>query len=289
MTSNSAKVTNLCIECERCDLSCPVFLDIDTNLGEYNKILSAKSQNFSSSQDGGLTNSILQFLFDSGKIDAVIAVGRTINWKAKTLMITSSKDLREFKQVTYSYDPLCTIVAEILKKKYTKIAIVGVGCQIAGTWQLLNNYMHYKEKIKYLIGLICTKSFDHNLLTKFLIDNQVPVRNINKMNIERNILKIEIKKEDSKEKISIPLSKIQHTVRNGCKFCTDVVAFKSDITLGSIGSKNSYNTVIIRTNKGLNLWNQLENSFNIENVKIQEIMRLIKYKLGEVNNHIQSR
>jgi sulfite reductase (coenzyme F420) len=61
-----------------------------------------------------------------------------------------------------------------------------------------------------------------------------------------------------------------------CKFCDDFTSRLADISVGSVGSKPGYSTVIVRSPVGEQLLSN--NKFAVEAADKQEIAKLVKFK-----------
>jgi len=64
--------------------------------------------------------------------------------------------------------------------------------------------------------------------------------------------------------LHVPLREIDQFVRQSCRQCDDFTADYADISVGAIGSKDGYSTVIARTEKGLELLKQAEQTGYVE-------------------------
>jgi coenzyme F420 hydrogenase subunit beta len=79
------------------------------------------------------------------------------------------------------------------------------------------------------------------------------------------------------EKIySEKVKKFHEAIQGGCAYCNDFVGRLSDVSVGSVGSDEGFSTVIVRSEKGKKL---LENVDFVEgNVNIEDIKKLAKFK-----------
>lgn len=160
---------NKCIDCGICYNICPSLdykgiqiTDIeDCYIGNVKKTYIGKSNNFSiyrNAQSGGLVTTVLKFLFDSGKIDAAIVckVIDEIEYTPKATIITSVEELSDCQKS--SYVPIDMVSAIKNVKQYKSIAVVGTGCHIQGFFALKKWKQIYRDKIIYLLGLICDRT-----------------------------------------------------------------------------------------------------------------------------------
>lgn len=277
---NTAVVTKNCTECGSCDEVCPVFIEHEGGFGSYKGIYAAQQANYEQCQDGGTTTAILEYLFREGNVDCVVGIGENENFEAEAKIVTSEEEISLLRKVNYTYAPLMPKVKEATEK-YDNIAVVGVGCQITAARNLQTKIENF-DKIKYLIGIICTKSFRHNNYFKFLEDNNVIINDITKFNVTRGKFTAW---KDKEVVFSTPIKNLVPFARKGCEVCSDIVAYKSDITVGSVGSAVNYNTVIIRSDIGQQIWSGIESELNIIEPEQDRLEKLIGYKGKEASTN----
>ncbi|MFX1275201.1 MAG: NADPH-dependent glutamate synthase [Promethearchaeota archaeon] len=126
----------------------------------------------------------------------------------------------------------------------------------------------FYENISFKIGLFCMESFNYKDILELLENEfQTPPTDIKKMDIDKGRFYLYNKDGSS---IDIPLKKIKKYGRLGCFFCDDLTAEQADISVGSIGSESGWSTVIIRTEKGAELFKKALDLDLIEKKEIKE-------------------
>ncbi|MFX1398120.1 MAG: NADPH-dependent glutamate synthase [Promethearchaeota archaeon] len=150
------------------------------------------------------------------------------------------------------------------------MAVVGTPCMMEAleksTYYPLNKPAYQNVSIK--IGLFCMESFDYEKLldlvrTEF---NKNP-EDIKKMDINKGRMFVVSKDNEVSD---IPLKKTHAYPRLGCFFCDDLTAEHADISVGSIGSEPGWSTVIVRTEKGAELFKKALEAKYIEKVDLDE-------------------
>ncbi len=262
-----------CINCGLCYSICPQSFSIDNlqnlikksdsslkysqGLGYYKDIFSARTLKYSIKkvgQDGGIVTSLLHYLFDKNLIDAVVTIKHSKKyWKPKVSIIEKVEDLYKTAGSTYVHAPILSVLDKI--KKYKRVAIVALPCKIKALFKgelfpvkipLLNN-------IKYKIGLFCKQSFTYEKILKLFSDKfSVNIDEIAKMDINRGKFVITLESGDI---FSHPLKECDLYGSDFCNYCNDFTAELADISVGSIGSKIGWSSVIIRTKKGEVIFN----------------------------------
>ncbi|MDR1819679.1 MAG: Coenzyme F420 hydrogenase/dehydrogenase, beta subunit C-terminal domain [Methanobrevibacter sp.] len=173
-----------------------------------------------------------------------------------------------------------------------KIAMVGTPCQILAASKI----DYYEEEtggssIDLKIGLFCMENFSYTYLKMFLKEKNIDLKNVKEFRIENNKFKVFL---DDKFQ-EFPISQTHSFKRKNCDICTDYTSNLADVSVGSVGSPKGYSTVIVRTEKGseiiqdlisnnlvseepmeeklLNLLKRVSNkkiNANLENIKIRE-------------------
>ncbi|MFX1259866.1 MAG: Coenzyme F420 hydrogenase/dehydrogenase, beta subunit C-terminal domain [Promethearchaeota archaeon] len=257
-----------CITCGLCYSICPQSFSIDNlqnlikkidnslnysqGLGYYKDIFSARTLKYAIKkvgQDGGIVTSILYYLFCKNLIDAVITIKHSNKyWKPKISIIEKVEDLYKTAGTTYVHAPILSILDQI--KKYKKIAIVALPCKIKALFkgELFPVKLPLLNHIKYKIGLFCKECFSYEKILKLFSDKfSVEIDEIVKMDINRGKFVIAL---ESGEIFSHPLKECDLYGSYFCNYCNDFAAELADISVGSIGSKIGWSSVIIRTKKG---------------------------------------
>ncbi len=262
-----------CINCGLCHSVCPQSFSIDNlqkfikksdtslkysyGLGYYENIFTARTLKYTIKkvgQDGGIVTSLLYYLLNKNLVDAVVTIKHSKkHWKPEVSIIENVKDLYKTAGTTYVHAPILSILDKIEKNK--KIAVVALPCKIKAIFKgelfpvkspLLNN-------IKYKIGLFCKESFPYEKILKLFSNKfSANIDEITKMDI--NIGKFVITLQ-SGEIFSLPLEECELYGSDFCNYCNDFTAELADISVGSIGSKIGWSSVITRTKAGEEIFN----------------------------------
>ncbi|MFX0174524.1 MAG: Coenzyme F420 hydrogenase/dehydrogenase, beta subunit C-terminal domain, partial [Candidatus Hodarchaeota archaeon] len=91
--------------------------------------------------------------------------------------------------------------------------------------------------------------------------SDVSIDTISKMDIDKGKLTLSI--EDGTI-LQYPIKEFNYLVPEACKFCTNFTAELADISVGSVGAKKNWNTLIIRSEKGLEVVERAEDDGIIE-------------------------
>jgi coenzyme F420 hydrogenase subunit beta len=268
-----------CIRCGLCYFVCPrtylpvrvlnMALEATSEIKEYEKIghfLEAYSARTKIKeiaeicQDGGISSTCLYYLFDKKKID--LALGAKMSntlWRPEPILLKNKEDILSTAGTKYVNNP---------------------------NFPSLNN-------INYRIGIFCMESFSYESLLKICEKLNVDINNAKKMDINKGKFFVYTK---NGEELNIPIKEISHLAREDCEMCYDLTSESADISIGSIGSPSGWNTVLIRTEKGKELYEELLSSNIIESKPIEDVkpglpllQRVAGSKKNNSKKHIKSK
>lgn len=236
----------VCEGCFTCSRVCPVVDGfIDNELANVRKFFGAKSKNNAGSQDGGVSSGILKSLFRQGKIDCAVGIARNENWEPEVVLLTSEEDVERTRGTKYTSDPVLAALREAFEK-YNRIAVIGVPCQAHAAHLIRENV---NEKIVLIIGLLCMESFHHDVMLEKIVPEilKVKVEDVRKMEFTKGKFWVYT---DDDEVHSVPIKEVAKFARNPCHHCCDYTSVFADISVGSVGSPDGWNSVFIRTDVG---------------------------------------
>jgi len=307
-----------CLECGICYYICPQthVLDDDLNktykfsdfssmpVGYYEDIYSCRATDkefLEYGTDGGVVNSIINYLIEKKKIDGAI-VSRTdapfsreaIFADNKLDLIRSSgakldispqlNEIQKFSTYTHS-------IPELNHYKFKKLAVVGTPCQLYTIRCMQDLGVTPSENVEICLGLFCYENFffEKNQIAKFEKDFNIKFSDIEKINIKEDVI-FKLRSEGEGEKIiHIPFNHLNNYMRFACNACDDFTNIYADISFGGLGSPDKYTTVIVRTEKGKKVMAQVISDgvvscLEIDSNKKNKMLKLIsQFSQSKVN------
>ncbi len=248
---------NVCEGCFTCGRVCPVVDGYaEDELANVKRFFAAKSNIVG--QDGGVTSALARALLKKGEIDCVVGIVRNEKWETELVLFTSADDVESAKGTKYTYDSVLSALREPFKQ-YERIAVIGVPCQAHGARLIEENV---NDKIVLIIGLLCMESFYHETMAEEIMPNIMGV------NIE-DVVKMDFGKgkfwaytKDGEEH-NVPIPKVAPHARNPCHHCCDYTSMSADISVGSVGAPDGWNSVFIRTDVGEKYFSMVEDELEI--------------------------
>jgi coenzyme F420 hydrogenase subunit beta len=241
--------------------------------GAYRRIVAARSKDpevLARCEDGGVVTTLLAWLRRNERIDGAIvsAVDKNKPCQPVPTVVTTVEEIISSASSWYTYCPNNLALADAEKLGLTKVAFVGVPCQITPVRKMqatdesyLNNGRkkdkHIERQTKFLkgygarvafnIGLLCSEVFSFDGLMIDTIQNQmgIALSDIRQFNVKG---KVQIFKHDG-TLVEMNLRKSQEYARPECHHCADFSAELADISCGGVGASN-WTITIIRSRKG---------------------------------------
>jgi len=246
-------------------------------------------------QDGGITSTCLHYLFDSKTID--LALGAKMSntpWRPEPIFLKSKEDILLTAGTKYVNNPSLKLLNE-LNKKQSNLAVVGVPCMMQALLKstVYNIGIPSLNQIKYRIGIFCMESFSYESFSKICEILKVDVKDVKKTDINKGKFFVYTK---SGEELTVPIKEIGHLAREDCEVCFDLTSESADISIGSIGSPSGWNTVLVRTETGKELYDKLIENELIESKALVDVKpglplleRIAKSKRNKCTKHIDKK
>jgi len=224
-------------------------------LGHYLKIASIKltdKARKSIPEKAGPLSGLLWLAMENGLVDSSIITDKDDNFRPFPMIAQNSQDI--FKGVGYkpSQGPLLSLLGSAINKENVDIAVVGTPCQIQALRKLQNHpafdYEAY-DLVSLAIGTFCFGTYYNQLLEMVFNEFGIKSSEINKITTDKDNFNMKIICNSTVKEI--PLNYIyEKAIRKACFSCSDYTASFADLSIGKFGSKNGWNTVIVRTERG---------------------------------------
>lgn len=233
---------------------------MDELLGPYLEICSTRSTDanvLEKGQIGGTVTSLLLQGMKDGMIDSALLVDRDEGWIGKPKLATTPEEILECAGTKLSEASVLTCWREAIRAGYKKLAIVGMPC-VTIAEHLIDtspDFNEFSDIHKLRIGIFCMEAFNYRgLFREFLKDDQkIKPSNIVKVDVKGRMIIHEITVEDRIATHTYSLKETHKYGLLGCLPCHDYAAEYADISIGSVGSEDGWNTVIVRTELGKKL------------------------------------
>jgi len=277
------------IGCDVCAQVCPRLGDREHHLtdrvfsenhayrgafGVYRRIVAARCKDpevLKRCEDGGVVTTILAWGLRTGTFDGAVvsAIDPQKPCQPRPTVVTTVDEAIGSASSWYTYCPNNLALADAEQRGLTRVAFVGVPCQITPVrkMQLTDPaYLHngrkkekhverqthflkgFGERVALNIGLLCSEVFSFDELMVDTIEGQlgIPLSEIRQFNVKG---KVQIFKKDG-ELVEMNLRQAQEYARPECHHCGDFSAELADISCGGVGATN-WTITVLRSEKGV--------------------------------------
>jgi coenzyme F420 hydrogenase subunit beta len=288
--TNLPELVKMCTGCSLCWDFCPrgglryeatwpseeddaAHRDLPTGLGHLEAAFAVRAKgSVGNVQDGGAVTAILTALLEDDVIDGALvsrpgaAEGR---WKGSATIATTPAEVRAAAGSSYSQTmPLAALdTARFGLTDSPRVALVGTPCAVQGLNAMdqrrWSTGAHRPESVQLTVALLCTKNFDYQRLVEEALvrDRGVDLRRVSKIDITRGRFIVEYL--DGAIAVDEPVADFHGAALKGCDECADFLGRGADISVGSVGSKDGWTSVLIRTARGLAAFERALDRFEI--------------------------
>ncbi|HUV83339.1 MAG TPA: Coenzyme F420 hydrogenase/dehydrogenase, beta subunit C-terminal domain [archaeon] len=140
--------------------------------------------------------------------------------------------------------------------------------------------LHMFMRVNILpLGLFCMDTFSHEGTKEFVESKNLKLQDIESMKIRRGNIEL----ETSGETLVYSLSELDPYRSSSCKFCSDLTAENANISFGGVGTPDGWTTVLTRTGKGHEIFNEaVENGYiearDLEENEMTRVLNLARMK-----------
>ncbi len=247
------KLVGKCSGCGICYNQCPRTITVPEELiGQFKSAWigrTALPEMQGKGQDGGTVTSLLVYLLDKGLIDGAVVTQRDENWNGKPVFVKTREEAMKAAGSLYIHSQTVKALFDAIKEGNHALAFVGTPCNIDAIAKMEHSpygMMLYNLRNKiFKVGLFCMDSFAPETLYGFFQQQGVDMKSIKKMDISMGKLNLyNIAGEKVKSYKIKDLNKFKST---SCNYCVDLTSENADVSVGSVGSPEGYNTILCRT------------------------------------------
>ena len=214
------------------------------------------------SQHGGSTTALVELAMKEGLIDSAIMTCSNGGLNPSGMLVSKPEEVRRCSGSSFQIPPSLMILNQALKEnKYKKIGVIGTPCKTLAAYKTRSKPFaendHHADNIAMVFGLFCGWGLDWVGLEK-VIEGKTPPEKVKHIDVLPSKYQIlEVKTRNGR--IEVPLDEIYPIVRESCRYCTDMTAEFSDISVGSArlpeswSETRSWNQLIVRTSRGQKL------------------------------------
>jgi coenzyme F420 hydrogenase subunit beta len=229
---------------------------------------STSSQIHRRGQDGGVATTLLTVALEEHVIDAAIVTRMSEDKTPAGFVARTPEEILQCAgnsyEATFSLEALNRLPVESAER----LAVVGLPCQLEALGKMTLDPNRSLANVKIALGLFCGWACLPFAFHEFL-RRRVDLRQVVKFDIPHH-------PDDTFDMytqydvISIKLDEIRQFINPACDVCTDMTAEFADISLGSGRRNFGWNTVIVRSERGQQLWSKATETGKVEVTPVPE-------------------
>jgi len=237
-------------------------------IGTVKKVLMARAgdaKTRTKGQYGGTVSALLAMALDNGLIDAAILSKNTDEKLPAGFVARSAAQVMEGAGSNYMAYPALEALNRLPKDSKDRLGVVVTPCQAIALAKMVASPPSQRvsmSNVRLTIGLFCTWALAYDRFYEFIKNNVTPAK-IKKFDIPpppANRLDLYIGKEIK----SYSLDEVRKYRMPTCAFCLDMTAEFTDISVGSVEGVEGWNTVIVRTQRGMDIIADAEKKGRLE-------------------------
>ena len=234
----------------------------DIEMGSFRRILMSRAtdQGFRDrGQSGGVVSTFIDSALKEDIIDAAVLTHRDVNHLPEGRVVRTREEVLACAGSSYVASPTLESLNKMNWKETERIGIVGTPCQVLALAKMRDSALEKRtpiDQVSLVVGLFCTWAFSYDLFLAFL-ERRVGGSQIYKLDITpppERLLKV----STDSESLDIPLDEVRPFIRPTCGVCLDMTCELADISVGTVEGLEGWNTVVVRTQRGEELFSLAE-------------------------------
>lgn len=240
-------------------------------VGQVKKIAIARSSDMqirARAQYGGVVTTVLSFALEANVVDGVLLSKTMADKVPQPFLARSIEELMQCTGSNYMACPVLHGYNHFLRMDSAinyRLAIVATPCQVLAITKMKHKPPRNKPSIanvKLVVGLFCTWALEPNRFYRFLKE-AVNLNDVTKFDVPPPPAnRFDVHTQSGI--VSFPLDQIRQFTMPACGYCTDMTSEFADISIGAAEGVEGWNTVIIRTDRGEELWRELTSEGRVE-------------------------
>lgn len=222
-------------------------------IGGYREIMmlrSVQEEIRKKAQYGGVVSSLLIYAMEKKHIQSAVLTDADNDFSPCGVIAGNSTEVLNCAGSRYSGSAALSALNRAIGAGEDRIGVVGLPCQMEALARMRLMQPDGEERssrVSLKIGLFCTWAVSYRRLEAFLKIDTILKYDIPPPPAEKFRVLTESGWRD------FPLQSIRPFIEKGCLLCEDMTAERADISVGMVEGCEEWNTVVVRTNKGMEL------------------------------------
>ncbi|HZK44098.1 MAG TPA: Coenzyme F420 hydrogenase/dehydrogenase, beta subunit C-terminal domain [Syntrophomonadaceae bacterium] len=221
-------------------------------IGPYINVYQVKAnREVDGKQDGGTVTTLLKTALEAEFVEKVLLTSSDDHVVPQAILTADVNEVEKAAGSRFLSSPGLRKVIDAQLSGLEKMAVVGRPCQVQALRKLDYNNRPENHKVDVLsIGLFCMWSLKWDF--KDYLETQFPNEEILRLAIPPNGFEVVTDQQVG----NLPFEKVKEYISSGCHYCLDMTSELADISVGALETTPGWNTVIIRSQKGQELFDK---------------------------------
>jgi coenzyme F420 hydrogenase subunit beta len=214
-------------------------------------------------QYGGTVSALVCFALEKGLIHSAVLT-RSFNGEPRGVVASTRDEVLQCSGSSYLAAPTLEAFNQLPVDDQGGIGVVGTPCQILALINIGTSHLASRSnfgRLKLAIGLFCTWALSYSFLRK--LAGIAPISRVVKMDIPPPPASI-FEVYTAEGRTAIPLDEVRPFIPAACTLCHDMTAEMADLSVGAVEGIEGWNTVLIRTERGEELFEEAVSSGILE-------------------------
>jgi coenzyme F420 hydrogenase subunit beta len=222
-------------------------------------------------QYGGTVTSLLSLALTEGLIDGAILTQTMEDKVPSAFLADNIGDVLGCAGSSYMACPVLGRLNQVPKDSNSNLAIVATPCQVLSLAKMKSQQPENRvsmDNVKLVFGLFCTWALSPDKFHRFLKDN-LDLAKVKKFDIPPPPAN-RFDAYTLNDIISFPLEQIRKFTMPTCAYCLDMTSEFADISVGAVEGIEGWNTIIVRTDAGVELMKLAKNKKKLQIERLPE-------------------
>jgi coenzyme F420 hydrogenase subunit beta len=234
----------------------------DLAMGPFRRVVMAQCtdpQVRQRAQTGGVVSALMSLALDAGWIDAAVLTRRGEDQLPEGYLVRKREEVLICAGSSYVAAPTLEALNRGPWNGDERIGVVAIPCQVQALAKMRLSALERKtpiDRIALIVGLFCTWALTYRPFMEFVrIRVQgVPIQKMDITPPPERLLKV----HTHGDVWNIPLDEIRSFIPPTCGVCLDMTSEWADLSVGTVEGMEGWNTVVVRTERGEELFERAE-------------------------------
>ncbi len=202
-----------------------------------------------------VTRNLLIAARGSGMIDGALMMDADRGGRTRARIVTSAGEIAETAGVQFTWTPLLNALNRaVFDLGLKSLAVVGTPCTAQAVRRLMDSQQErlapYRRALRLNVALFCTGVYEPDRLVRFLADEmRVMPDEVARVSVSPRDGKLRAQLWSGEVREADEL-KVRPLTRAGCARCDDYVGESADVAIGTVGAREGFSTIVVRTGTG---------------------------------------